>query len=310
MKKKILIIGSLNMDMVVKVDQIPKLGETVLGNHIDYNPGGKGANQAYATAKLGGNVSMIGAVGCDSFGELLKKNLIDVGVNTMHIDKKDNVSTGMATIYVDKNGNNCIVVIPGANNNCDKQNLQLLTSVIEESDIVMFQMEIPIDAIFFGIKYAKKHGKIIILNPAPAPESLPIEILKLVDYITPNETELEKISHYSINNEHDVLTAAQKLISLGVKNVIVTLGSKGAMHVNSYGNFLYKAERVNAVDTTAAGDSFNGALVVCIAEGKPIDKAIPFANKVASISVMHSGAQSSIPTRLEVEQLYPDISCL
>lgn len=306
MNKKILIIGSLNMDMVIKVDEIPKVGETVLGNLIDYIPGGKGANQAYAAAKLGGEVSMIGTVGNDSFGEILKNNLIGAGVNTMYIDKKDNVSTGLATIYVNKNGNNCIVVIPGANKNCDKPYLQFLTSVIEKYDIVMFQMEIPIDAIFFGIEYAKKHGKTVILNPAPAPKYLPIEVLKLIDYITPNETELEKITGYSVNTEDDVLTAAQKLIDLGVKNVIVTLGAKGAMHVNSDGEFLYKAEKVKAVDTTAAGDSFNGALAVYIAEGKPIEKAIIFANQVASISVMHSGAQASMPTRFEVEQFYSD----
>jgi ribokinase len=305
MSKKILVIGSLNMDMVIKVDKIPKVGETVLGMLTGYVPGGKGANQAYGAAKLGGNVSMIGKVGDDNFGETLKGNLASAGADVTYVDKVQGVTTGLATIYVNENGNNSIVVIPGANHCCDKSYLQSLTSVIDKSDIVMFQMEIPVEAIFFGIEYAKNHGKTVILNPAPAPKNLPDEILKMIDYITPNETELEKITGCPVNTDDEVLSAAQRLIDHGVKNVIITLGSKGAMHVNADGNSFFKAEKVKAVDTTAAGDSFNAAVAVYISEGKTIGEAITFANQVASISVMRSGAQTSMPFRAEVEKLYP-----
>jgi ribokinase len=305
MDKKILVIGSLNMDMVIKVDRIPQVGETVLGQLTGYIPGGKGANQAYAAAKLGGKVSMIGKVGDDSFGETLIRNLSGVGVDVTYVDKVKGVTTGLAPIYVNRNGNNSIVVIPGANENCDKAYLESLASVIENNDIIMFQMEIPHDAIYFGIEYAKKHGKTVILNPAPAPESLPDRILGMIDYITPNETELEKITGCSVDTDEKALEAAQKLISQGVKNIIVTLGSRGAMHINSKGVSFFKAQKVKAVDTTAAGDTFNAALAVYIAEGQTIDKAIIFANQAASISVMRSGAQTSMPTRDEVKQAYP-----
>ena len=301
--KKILVIGSLNMDMVIKVHDMPLEGETVLGQEINYIPGGKGANQAYAVAKLGGRVSMIGKVGKDEFGESLCKSLKEAGTDITYVNKVSDATTGRAIIYVNEKGNNSIVVIAGANNNCNKEYLQSLQSVILDSDIIILQMEIPYDAIFWCINFAKEHNKTVIFNPAPAPDDLPSSIINKIDFITPNETELAKITKHNTDSEEEVITAAKILIDLGVKNVIVTLGSKGAMHVTSESHRMYPAIKVKAIDTTAAGDSFNGALSVYLAEGHTIEEAIQFAIRVASITVTRKGAQKSIPSRDEVNEI-------
>lgn len=291
------------MDMVIKVHDMPLEGETVLGQGINYIPGGKGANQAYAVAKLGGRVSMIGKVGKDEFGEMLCKSLQEAGTDITYVNKVPDATTGRAIIYVNEKGNNSIVVIAGANNNCNKEYLQSLQSVILDSDIIILQMEIPYDAIFWCISFAKEHNKTIILNPAPAPDDLPSSIINKIDFITPNETELAKITKRNTDSEEEVITAAKILIDLGVKNVIVTLGSKGAMHVTSEFHRMYPAIKVKAIDTTAAGDSFNGALSVYLAEGHTIEEAILFAIRVASITVTRKGAQKSIPSRDEVNEI-------
>jgi len=300
---KILVIGSLNMDMVAKVKRIPKLGETILGDSLMLNPGGKGANQCYTVGKLGGNATMLGCVGNDSYGDMLIESLKKAEVNTSYIKKCGDIHTGTALIQIDDFGNNNIVVIKGANDKCDEGYLIDNEDVIKECDIIMLQMEIPYNAVYYAIKRGRELGKKIILNPAPAPEEFPEDILNKVDIITPNEIELEMLSKMKIKSEGDIVKGAQKLIIQGVNHVIVTIGSKGAMYVNKNGYKYFPARKVDAIDTIGAGDCFNGALAVAISEGLSLDDAISFANVAASISVTRKGAQSSIPSREEVDDI-------
>lgn len=302
MKKKILVVGSLNMDMVIDMANMPAVGETVLGSSITYNPGGKGANQAYAAARLGGDVKMLGCVGNDEFGELLKNNLSRCGVDASDI-KKGTKSTGMACIYVDNQGNNSIVVVQGANQECDEEYLKSCDKAFIECDYLILQMEIPEEAIYYAINRARELGKIIILNPAPAPEKLPEEIYPKLDYITPNGTELMKLSRRAGDTVDDYIQGAKKLLDKGVRNVLVTLGEKGALLVNKEGAQVFPARKVVSVDTTAAGDCFNGAFLVALSEGMNHKKAVAFANAASSVAVTRSGAQVSIPDRKETDEV-------
>ena len=301
MKERILIIGSLNMDMVIEMKRMPLKGETVLGNTLAYIPGGKGANQAFAAGMLGGNAVMLGCVGKDSLGDRLRENMKKSGTDTAGIAQTENASTGMAVIYVDDGGDNSIVVLSGANGACDVQYLKNNDELIRESSYIVFQMEIPAEAVYYGIRRAKELGKTVILNPAPAPDYLPDDILSKIDYLTPNETELLKLTGKAEFSEENIREGAQELLQKGVQNVLVTLGDKGVMLVNRAGINLYPTRKVNAVDTTAAGDCFNGAFVVGLAEGMSQKEAIRFANTASSIAVTRKGAQSSIPDRREVE---------
>ena len=304
MKEKILIIGSLNMDMVIGMKRMPLKGETVLGNGLSYIPGGKGANQAFAAGMLGGNAAMLGCVGTDDIGVQLKENMKKSGTDVAGIASVEQAPTGMAVIYVDEGGDNSIVVIQGANGVCDVEYLKQNDDMIRESAYVIFQMEIPCEAVYYGIRRAKELGKTVILNPAPAPEKLPAEILAQIDYLTPNETEIVKLTGQKDLTMDSIRAGAWQLLAQGVKNVLVTLGDKGAMLINPDEEQLYPSRKVNAVDTTAAGDCFNGAFAVGLAEGMSKAEAIRFANTASSIAVTRRGAQSSIPTRQEVmEQL-------
>lgn len=306
MEKQILIIGSLNMDMIIEMRNMPLIGETVLGESLSYIPGGKGANQAYAVGKSGGNVTMLGCVGHDSMGEKLIKSLAESGTNTSYILKVQKEPTGTAIISVDEKGDNSIVVVSGANSACNVEYLKKNDFLLKESEYIMLQMEIPYDTVFYAIKRAKELGKTVILNPAPAPDELPADIWDKIDYITPNETELAKLSKSTLTNVSDMKKAAKKLLEKGVKNVLVTIGDKGALLISDKGSAIYPTRKVEAVDTTAAGDCFNGAFVTALSQGKEEGEAILFANTAASIAVTRKGAQSSIPWKKEVEQL---LSC-
>lgn len=302
--KKILVIGSLNMDIVINVDDMPLTGETILGKDIKYIPGGKGANQSYSAGRLGGNVTMLGCVGQDEFGEVLLNNLVQAGVDISHMKKSSEFPTGTAIIYVNKAGDNSIVVIPGANGQCNTAYLKENDEIFMECDYVLLQMEIPPDAVYYAIRRAKQLGKTVILNPAPAPQGISEDILKQLDYISPNETELAKLTNASCEKMEDIVFASFSLVQKGVQNILVTLGEKGALLVNDNGTELNAARKVKAVvDTTAAGDCFNAAFVVALAEGKSQKDAILFANAASSIAVTRSGAQSSIPTREETDSL-------
>ena len=297
MKKGILVIGSLNMDLSIDLAKMPVTGETILGRGIAYKAGGKGANQACAAGKLGGRVRMLGCVGQDEFGQKLVKSLSESGVETDYIKESRDLPTGTAVIYVDDNGDNSIVVIPGANMACDIEYLKEQDEQFHWCDYVVLQMEIPYEAVWYSVKRAKELGKMVILNPAPAPDEIPEEILSLVDYLTPNETEIIALNGKS---KDDIREGAEKLLSRGVSNVIATLGDRGALLVNRYGKTFYPARKVVSVDTTAAGDCFNGAMVAALAEGQSEAEAILFANIASSIAVTRKGAQESLPIREEV----------
>ncbi len=297
MKKGILVIGSLNMDLSIDLAKMPVTGETILGRGIAYKAGGKGANQACAAGRLGGRVRMLGCVGQDEFGQKLVKSLSESGVETDYIKESRDLPTGTAVIYVDDNGDNSIVVIPGANMACDIEYLKAQDEQFHWCDYVVLQMEIPYEAVWYSVKRAKELGKTVILNPAPAPDEIPEEILSLVDYLTPNETEIIALNGKS---KDDIREGAEKLLSRGVSNVIATLGDRGALLVNRYGETFYPARKVVSVDTTAAGDCFNGAMVAALAEGQSEAEAILFANMASSIAVTRKGAQESLPIREEV----------
>ncbi|SHO46074.1 ribokinase [Anaerocolumna xylanovorans] len=305
MKKRILIIGSLNMDMIIEMKRMPAIGETVLGDNLSYIPGGKGANQAYAAGRLGGDVAMLGCVGDDNMGEKLVCNIAGSGADASFIMKTENIPTGTAVIYVNEKGDNSIVVISGANNACNVEYLKQNDNLIQESDYVMVQMEIPLETIMYGIRRAKELNKTVILNPAPAPnpKTLPEDIFENIDYITPNETELIMLSGQTKISPENIREGARILLEKGVPNVLVTLGEKGTLYISRQMEALYPARKVEAVDTTAAGDCFNGAFVTALSEGKSVKEAVIFANCASSIAVTRKGAQSSIPDRKEVEDI-------
>lgn len=308
MKKKILIIGSLNVDMVIEMKRMPLVGETVLGTQLNYIPGGKGANQACAAGRLAGDVMMLGCVGEDEFGDIQNHSLSENGVDTGCFKRSKTQKTGTASIYVDENGSNSIVVVAGANQECDVSYLQEHDDAIKACDYVILQMEIPYEAIFYAVKRAKELGKTVILNPAPAPDSLPDEILARLDYITPNETELMKLCGRSGETLEDFIEGAGALLRKGVKNVLVTLGERGALLVNESMTEIFPTRKVVSVDTTAAGDCFNGAFVVALAEGKGQKEAVTFANAASSIAVTRNGAQTSIPGREETDEVLKSMS--
>lgn len=293
-KLKILIIGSINIDYVCTVAELPQKGETLLASSFVESSGGKGANQAVAAQRLGAEVTMIGAVGKDAVGNKLIDNLRKEGINMDSIKSVD-VPTGNAIITVDKNGDNTIVVYSGANFEVDEEFINSCETVIEENDFIILQLEIPMKTVLHSAKLAKKYGKKVILNPAPAKE-LPKEIYEYIDYITPNETELARIT--GIN---DIKEASKELINRGAKNVVVTLGEKGSYYLGEseleVGSF-----KIDAIDTTAAGDSFNGALAVAIGEGKSIEEALKYANAVGALTTTKIGAQVSLPYKEEVEK--------
>ena len=297
--KNICVIGSLNMDLVVNVDTMPKPGQTIIGSNFKEVPGGKGANQAVAMARLNGNVSMIGKVGEDGFGQTLINSLKNDKVDTTYIQTSKG-ATGVALITVDKNAQNSIVVSPGANFEVKEDDIDNNIEAIKNSDIVVLQLETPLNTIKYALNKAKELNKYTILNPAPAVK-LDDEIIKNVDLLTPNETELEIISGVSIETEEDIQKAAQIMIEKGVKELIVTLGSKGSLYINKEKSMFKKAYKVEAVDTTAAGDSYTGALAVALSQDKNIEDAMDFASKVGALSVLKEGAQSSLPTLEDVK---------
>jgi len=297
---KIVVVGSLNMDLVISTPRVPAMGETILGNGFMTAPGGKGANQAVAAARLGGDVTMIGCVGDDIFGKNLMENLKQNGVDTESIRVQENVPTGVAVILIEK-GNNCIIVDPGANARLEVRDIEKLEGLIQKSSIVVVQLEIPFETVEYTIRLAKKHHVKVLLNPAPG-RALSDELLAMIDILTPNESECEIITGMKIQSVEDAKSAASYLLKKGVKTVAITLGKNGAVY-NFEDQWIHKpVPEVNVVDTTAAGDSFSGALAVAISKGEDIHKAIDFANAVGTLSVTKKGAQTSLPTLHEVTE--------
>jgi len=302
MSDSIVVIGSSNTDMVLKLNKIPRAGETVIGGTFFTAQGGKGANQAVAAAKCGGNVSFIAKIGCDLFGDNSIKGYQENGVDVKHIIRNQNTPSGIALIFVDGKGENAIGVASGANASLSREDIHSKRDVISNAAVLLMQLEIPLDSIIAAAEIA--HGKKIriILNPAPS-QQLPDHLLSKISIITPNETEAEQLTGIRVVNEEDALNAGEVLLKKGVECAIITLGSKGAIIVTNDFFEVMSSFKVKAVDTTAAGDTFNGALAVELAKGNTIRDAIRFANAAAALSVTRIGAQSSIPSRIEVERL-------
>ena len=301
MSGKIAVVGSLNMDMVVNVTRMPALGETVLAETYKTAPGGKGANQAFAAARFGGDVYMFGKVGDDQYGSDLIDNLAAAGVNTDGVFKEPAGQTGLAFITVNEDGDNTIIVAAGANGSYQEDELDQHVNLLSRCHVLMVQLEIPERVVFHAVELAKLSGAKIIFNPAPAPECLPRHILNMIDIITPNENELEKLAGKKVRTFPELKAAALDLIRGGVKMVIVTLGAFGAARVTGDDIVVYPSYDVKAIDTTAAGDAFSAALAVALSENKHIDDAILFANKAAALTVTREGAQPSIPLRVDVD---------
>ena len=302
--KKIAVFGSSNMDFVFGVEDMPRKGETIKSLSFDKVPGGKGANQACACGKLGGDCTFLTAVGDDDSGRSLLSSLEAAGVHTNKVLEKKGCATGMAAIVVEKKGDNSIVIVAGANQYCDSSYVKENLDVIREAKVVLVQLETPLEGVLTFIRLAKEAGKTVILNPAPASEQLPDEILGCLDFLTPNETELNTLTGMAADTEEEIEKAAGSLLAKGVKNVLVTIGARGAMLCNAQGSKIYPTfTHLKPVDTTAAGDTFNGGLAVGLAEGMELEQAIRFANAAAAISITRNGAQTSIPSREEVKEL-------
>lgn len=290
-ERKITVIGSINMDLVTSTGRIPKVGETLLGHSFHTIPGGKGANQAVAAARLGADVTMIGAVGDDSFGETLVSHLTNQGIHTENIMKAKGTSTGIASITL-SGGDNSIIVVSGANNHITPDIIKKNEEIISLSDILLLQLEIPLESVVAAVELAKKHKVLTILNPAPI-QKLPKELLEMVDYVTPNEHE-QTLLFASIDGTQSQLEKLKE-------KCIVTRGSRGVTVYKNGNHIEIPSIQVDVVDTTGAGDSFNGALAFALCEGAEIEAACRFANVVGAISVTKLGAQSGMPTKQEVE---------
>ncbi len=302
--KKILVIGSLNMDITLRMDRAPEAGETLTADSLLTSPGGKGANQAYAAGKLGGNVAMLGAVGQDAYGKELLESLESVGVDVSGIRRVAGVPTGTAVIFVENTGENRIVIVAGTNGMVDRAYIDEHMDKIRACDIVILQLEIPLDTVVYAAKRAHELGKTVIVDPAPAVPNIPKELWAYVDFIKPNETELNII----LTGKADGLPLAEALKQvqqLGVKNVWVTMGSHGVFSKDENGREeTIPSVRVKAVDTTAAGDTFLAAAAVSLSKGKSASEAIAYGNRAAAVAVTRPGAQQSVPTEEEVERLW------
>lgn len=301
MKNKIVVVGSCNTDMVIKVHHLPQPGETIIGYDFMTNQGGKGANQAVSVARMGGSTAFIARLGNDGFGHKSLELLKNEGINTEHVYFTEGVSTGIAMIPVDKNGENSIIVASGANALLSIKDIESARDTISDASILLMQLETPIPTLIQAAKIAQAAGVKVVLNPAPFPKDpLPDELLEHVDLVIPNETEACGMSGIKISDESSIIKAIQKIQSLGVTDVVLTAGGAGAYTIIDGQLINIKAFKTNVVDTTAAGDTFCGALCVALNEGKSLDKAIRFANKAASISVSRMGAWRSIPQRTEI----------
>ena len=300
MGNKIVVIGSSNTDMVLKTARFPKPGETLLGGNFFVFQGGKGANQAVAAARLGGEVSFICKVGHDSFGTDATEHYQNEGIDVSGILRDSTAPTGVAVITVNAEGENSIIVASGANALLSVSDIENSMGQLLNSDWLITQLETPLPVIAFIATFARENRKKFILNPAPA-IPLPDAIYAGLFLITPNETETELLTGVAVTNEESAKKAAKIFKSKGIENVIITLGSKGAYVDCEDFEGIVNSFKVQAVDTTAAGDVFNGALIVALAEGKKWQEAVIFASRAASISVTRMGAQSSAPTRKEMD---------
>ena len=293
----IVVVGSLNMDLVVRAPRLPQPGETLLGGEFRTFPGGKGANQAVAAARLGGSVRMVGRVGQDDFGSALLGTLKAAGVDTAHVTRDPEAASGVALITVDAAGQNAIVVASGANGRVAPADVDAAEAALAGAAVLVLQLECPLPAVERAVERARRHGLQVVLNPAPA-QPLPPALLAGVDYLIPNQTELAQLTGAA-----EATAAARQLQAAGVRHVVVTLGEAGVLIVGPGGAFQLPAHPVPVVDTTAAGDAFVGAFAVALAQGRPLPEAAAWGNAAGALAVTRAGAQPSLPTLAEVERL-------
>ena len=297
---KIVVLGSSNTDLVVRTDRMPLPGETLLGDRFMMTAGGKGANQAVAVARLGDGVTFIAKVGRDMFGDNAVAGYEKEGIDTRTILRDDTAPSGIALITVDAQAKNSIVVVPGANNNLSTADVDALRDKIESAQYLLMQLETPVAVVAYAAETARRAGVKVILNPAPAAE-LPAGLLDGLYMITPNRTEAQMLTGIEISDWESAEQAAQALIGKGVQHVVLTLGSQGALVCDGRSFARIPARKVKAVDTTAAGDTFNGAMCVALSEGASLSDAVRFASRASAIAVTRLGAQASIPYRKELD---------
>ncbi len=301
-KQPIVVVGSSNTDMIIKLDRIPRPGETILGGEFVTAAGGKGANQAVAAARAGGRVSFIARVGQDVLGDQAVAGFVKDRIDVQHVARDKAAPSGVALIFVARDGENSIAVASGANGRLSPADVKKARKVIASAAVLVMQLETPLATVQAAAETAAKAGVSVILNPAPA-QPLPDELLRLVSILTPNETEAELLTGITVDDEVSAGQAADRLLARGVQTVIITLGPRGAFVAAEGLRKLIRGLPMQAVDTTAAGDVFNGALAVALAEGQTLEQSVRFANAAAAISVTRLGAQPSAPKRKEIDQL-------
>ncbi|BDY05579.1 ribokinase [Ferrimonas sp. YFM] len=296
---KLTVLGSINVDHLLQVTEFPRPGQTLEADNYQTVPGGKGANQAVAAARLGAQVSMVGCIGEDAIGEQMKLGFAQDGMDTSSIDRVSGEATGMAMIYVNAQGENNIGIWPGANGALSVERVRSHQKAVEGADLLLIQLETPIDSLVEAARLAKAAGTKVVLNPAPA-KPLPDALLTNVDIITPNETEAEQLTGIAVVSDESAAEAAHCLHDkFGIEMVIITLGKRGVWLSHQGRQQLVPGYKVDAVDTTAAGDTFNGGFVTALLEGQSVDEALQFGQAAAALSVTRLGAQSSIPSREE-----------
>lgn len=300
--KLIGVLGSLNVDLTATVPRFQEPGETITGTGFYTFTGGKGGNQAVASVKLGMPTMMIGKLGADQNGELYRKTMLELGIEQHTVQTVDHVPTGAAMIEVDVSGENRIVVVPGANYAVDRKQVDQTMHELLACDVILMQLEIPMDTVEYAAQRLHAEGKMVILNPAPA-QPLSDRLLRSCTYVVPNESELRILSGMDTNTDNQIKAAAQTLLDKGARAVVVTLGNRGAMLVTPHSSAHVPGFEVRAIDTTGAGDAFAAGFAIALIEGKPPVEAIRFANAAAALSTMAMGAQSAMPGREQVEEL-------
>ncbi|EKT4480339.1 ribokinase [Pseudomonas putida] len=300
MNAKVVVVGSLNMDLVARAQRLPRAGETLPGESFFTVPGGKGANQAVAVARLGGSVAMIGNVGDDDYGRQLHRALYVEGIDCQGVSTCPGVSSGVALITVDAASQNCIVIIPGGNGLLTPQAVQRFDALLQAAEVVICQLEVPADTVAWTLARAHELGKQVILNPAPATGPLPADWFARINYLTPNESEAEALTGVAVTDQDSARRAGERLLQLGAGKVIITLGAQGALLVTAQGHQHYPAPVVQPLDTTAAGDTFIGGFAAGLVRGLEEGQAIAFGQRAAALSVTRAGAQPSIPYLAEL----------
>lgn len=304
MPANVVVIGSLNMDLVTRAPRLPKGGETLIGHSFATVSGGKGANQAVAAARLGARVAMVGCVGNDDYGVQLREALLAEQIDCQAVSTVED-SSGVALIVVDDNSQNAIVIVAGANGAMTPAVIDRFDAVLQAADVIICQLEIPDATVGHALKRARALGKTVILNPAPASLPLPADWFAAIDYLIPNESEASALSGLPVDSLQSAESAASQLIAMGAGKVIITLGAQGSLFANGKGFEHFPAPKVQAVDTTAAGDTFVGGFAAALASGKSEAEAIRYGQVAAALSVTRAGAQPSIPTMSDVQAFKP-----